>query len=598
MKKRFNLLLLIVINLAFVARVHAGNVLQDILKAYQTYQEVNMTLWLVGDVGAEKRFGKELQFWLGLSTKPEKDPKINAYVKGIFNRLVPHFKNHGLNYDVRVIKNNTANAFAIPGGHIYVHTGLLDLAKTDDELATVLAHELAHAERRHSLQNFRASTAAVALLNAAVKNRKDRETWGALLGYLTLMKFSRKQEDEADDIGQFRMASAGFNPAAQVTVWEKFLKKYGDSKGVEQYLSSHPPSSKRIENARNNLTRMNVSEKTVFANTRNLMSAEKANLLGNPSFELPQAANGAISGWQISEGRARISQRYSAGGRNSLELLSEERLSKTRVLSEFVPVNQSSDLTLSGWLISESGAQNAAVGIELYDAQKRLRNRIWAIKKSDKVPEQGARFETRLVNTAKQPLFAANTAFMRIVLQAGLVSKGSVWFDDFRLKPTSAADPVNLLAAGDFERSLRNGFPEGVVSSNQKLELDFSKAKTGYASLKIPGVEGSTGFAFSPMSTQLFKPGQNVDGSFFFTADRQIKGIVVVELLDSSGRALERRLAQVEFEADKNHWTGTSFSFSFDLKNEETGKVSAIQIRLASEVPPGANLWVDNFVMR
>jgi predicted Zn-dependent protease len=125
----------------------------------------------------------------------------------------------------------------------------------------------------------------VAVLNAAVKNRKDRATWGNLLGYLTLMQFSRQQEDEADDIGQFRMAAAGFNPAAQVTLWEKFLKKHGDTKGLAQYLSTHPPSSKRVENARNNLKKMNVVEQTVFNNTRLILSADRVNLIANASFE-------------------------------------------------------------------------------------------------------------------------------------------------------------------------------------------------------------------------------------------------------------------------------------------------------------------------
>ncbi len=589
-------LLLIVLCLASLSQsLEAKNVFADILKVYKTYQEVNMALWLTGDVGAEKRFGKELQFWLNLTNKPEKDPKINAYVRGIFDRLVPHYKNHGMKYTVRVIKNSSANAFAIPGGHIYVHTGLLDLVSSDDELATVLAHELAHAEKRHSLKNFRASTAAVALLNAALKNRQDREIWGALLTTLTMMKFSRIQEDEADDVGQFRMASAGFNPAAQVAVWEKFLKKYGDTKGVEQYLSSHPPSSQRIENARKNLAKMNVSERTTFANTRNLLTAVCQNLLVNPSFE--ESPNQQLTGWQTIEGKAFISDRFAITGRQSLQLTSDSRMSATRVLSDFIPVAQNSDMTFSGWLISENGNQNAAIGLELYDSNKRLRDRIWAIRKAAPVSTRAEKVEIRLVNTPDHKIFSANTAFVKILLQAGPASTGSVWFDELRMKNTGNPEPINLIETGDFEIS-SNNLPAGVLTSSKGISHDKTKSSTGYSSLKINGDGSEKTFAFSGIAIEKIKPDQVLSGSFFFMGSQQIKGILTAEYLDAKGLILARRLAQVEFESNANSWTGTSFSFKADVKPEETGKAAAIQIRISSFVPAGASLWLDNFVLR
>jgi len=500
-----------------------------------------------------------------------------------------------MRYTVHVIKNSAANAFAIPGGHIYVQTGLLNLVSSDDELATVIAHELAHAEKRHSLKNFRASTAAVALLNAAVKNRKDRETWGALLTTLTMMKFSRTQEDEADDIGQFRMAAAGFNPAAQVAVWEKFLKKYGDTKGVQQYLSSHPPSSARIENARNNLKKMNVIPRTVFANTRNLMSATRQNLLANPSFET--LANNQVAGWQTAEGRAFISDKFAVTGRQSLQMVSEARMNVTRVVSEFIPVNQNSDFSFSGYMISENGTQNAAIGIELYDSQKRLRNRIWAVRKSAPVPAQLQRIEARLVNSPGQKIFSSNTAFMKILLQTGLVSQGSVWFDELRLKNTNTPDPVNLLAGGDLETAAGK-LPEGILTGSSGLSIDLSKAQTGYASIRIAGDNSEKGFSFRSLPLTGLKKDQVLYGSFFFDGDQPIKGSLLVELVDANGKPLTRKLAQVDFETGKNQWSGTSFSCKLEIKKEEEPLAKALQIRVVSIVPAGANLWLDNFVLR
>lgn len=581
-----------------LVEVQAKNVLTQILGAYQKYQEINMTLWLVGDVGAEKRFGQELKFWMGLTYKEEKDPKINNYVKGIFNRLVPHFNNRGMKFDVRVVRNSTANAFVIPGGHVYVFTGLLDMAKSDDELAAVISHELAHAERRHSLQNFRASTVAVALLNKAVKNKRDRETWGALLGYLTLMKFSRQQEDEADDIGQFRMAKAGFNPAAQVSLWEKFLKKYGDSKGLEQYLSSHPPSSHRVENARNNLKKMNVAEQKTFSNTRNILTAEKVNLMVNPSFEAEAVVKDKIPGWETVEGTALVVEGNAKSGRRSLNLKSDKRMSVTRVLSDFIAVNEKSDFIFTGSARSADGKVNAAVGIELYDSAKRLRNRLWAVRESSPLPEQWVRLEARLANINDRRLFAANTAFMRIVLQTGLVSQGETWFDDFRLRPTSAVDPVNLLAGGDFE-IIKNGMPEGIVANKGSVSADFSRSFSGYSSLLIKGLSsGETGFAFEPINVSSFKSAQDLNCSFHFQADQPTKGLVIAEYLDASGKPLARRIAQFEFDAGPGNWQATSFSFRHELQKDEAASAKALLIRVSANPQPGASLWLDNFIMR
>ncbi len=589
------LLLLIFISTALPAK----NVFTQILGAYQKYQEINMTLWLVGDIGAEKRFGKELKFWMGLTHKEEKDPKINAYVKGIFNRLKPHFNNRGMKFDVRVIRNSTANAFVIPGGHVYVYTGLLDMVGSDDELAAVISHELAHAERRHSLKNFRASTAAVAILNKAVKNKKDRETWGTLLGYLTLMQFSRQQEDEADDIGQFRMFKAGFNPAAQVTLWEKFLKKHGDTKGLAQYLGTHPPSSKRVENARNNLKKMNVTEQTVFANTRNILEIKKTNILPNPSFEMPLAAGNLIPHWEKVGGKVALSDRFAITGKNSLLVESPQRITNTRVLSDFIPVGSKSDLKFSCWARSENGQQNVAIGVELYDSNKRLRNRVWAVRESSLLPPKWTKIEARMVNSDKNKLFADNIAFMRIILQTGLISIGTVWFDEISLSEFVAQKSANLIENGDFEMRQDNGSPEGVIADNAEIKLDYKVFNSGYASLCVNSLSDSeAGFAIEPISIEMLKPGWNYTCSYYLRASQDLKGLIIVDILDKNSRPLARRLVQKEFAAARDKWLADSFLFKYELNPEELKQAKSIQLRLVGTIPTGTKLWIDTMVMR
>ncbi len=442
-------ILLVLFVLAFVpgsASASSKNFFSQLLNAYQTYQEVNMLLWLTGDVNAEKRLGKELQFWQGLTSKPEKDKAINAYVKGIFDKITPNFKNHGMKFTIQVLRDNTANAFVIPGGHVYIYTGMLDMVTSDDELAAVISHELAHAQMRHSLKNFRLSTAMVEILKRAVKNPKDRESWGAVLGYLTMMKFSRTQEDEADDIGQTKMLAAGYNPSAQVTLWEKFLKKYGDTKGLEQYLSSHPPSSQRIQNAKTNLTKMNTPYSETFTNTKPQVLVEKAekaeaqkaakkaaaNLIKNPDFEDAVPGKGKIAGWSIEKGNFRLSQTQVKSGKQSLENYPLDRFTIPKIYSEYIAVNEKSDLMFKAWCKSSDGKQKAAIGIEFYDKDHKLRDRLW-VKEFNLVSSEWKSYEIQLKNSNKKILLKNHYAYLRIFFQAGPGAKGSVWFDNVEL---------------------------------------------------------------------------------------------------------------------------------------------------------------------
>ena len=465
MKNKSILLALLFLVLASANNCFAGskNFLKQLFKVYQDYEEVNMLLWLTGDVRAEKLLGKELAFWQGLTSKKEGDQAKVQRVMNIFNKLAPQYNTHGMKLKCTVLHDNTINAFAIPGGNVYVYSGIIDFLQSDDELAAVIAHELAHVEKRHSLKNFRTSTALSLLLEKAVKNKKNQEAWTAVLSALALMKFSRKQEDEADDVGQYRLAAAGFNPYGQVQVWERFLKKYGDSKGIEKFLSSHPSHQYRIENAKKNLAKMNyqppvqASAETPSATSSNgeyaieePAPAPRANVqYEEPSqpyqppqptapqnyvldgdFEMGYTSDNKLENWEVTEGLFKLSNKVVLTGQNSLEGSNNGSFSKGRILSNFIPVNQHSNLTLNVCVKSETGRQVGAIGIEIYDANKRLRNRVWA-KSMMAFPAEWNKVEAKLANSEASPkLFTSTTAFIRVLLQVGPGPNGSLWFDD------------------------------------------------------------------------------------------------------------------------------------------------------------------------
>lgn len=156
-------------------------------------------------------------------------------------------------WEVQIIEDDSANAFALPGGKIGVNTGMFRIADTQAELATVLSHELAHIVARHPAERvsdrYAAQVATAALATYGANKGYDGQQVMALLGLGAqvgvLLPFSRAQEEEADILGQRYMAAAGFNPAAAATLWQKMQSQGGGQPPV--FLSSHPAPASRAQ---------------------------------------------------------------------------------------------------------------------------------------------------------------------------------------------------------------------------------------------------------------------------------------------------------------------------------------------------------------
>lgn len=158
-------------------------------------------------------------------------------------------------WEVQVFDDANPNAFALPGGKVGVNTGMWTVAKTQDELAAVLAHELAHVLSRHAAERVSQQMAAGVALEAVQAYSGERtspENTRMLMGALGLgaqlgvmLPFSRAHETEADVLGQRLMAEAGFDPAAAVRLWQNMLQA---SRGGRppQMLSTHPDPQNRI----------------------------------------------------------------------------------------------------------------------------------------------------------------------------------------------------------------------------------------------------------------------------------------------------------------------------------------------------------------
>ena len=187
------------------------------------------------------------------------NPRQVGYVRCVANAITSVLRPEELRplgvtrWDVEVFEDQTANAFALPGGKIGVNTGLLDVAVTPAQLAAVLGHEVGHVLARHGNERVSQSTVvqsgmAIAQVIVGADTPAKQQLFGALglgLQYGVLMPFSRTQESEADEIGVELMARAGFDPRESITLWQN-MSRASSGQAPPELLSTHPSNATRI----------------------------------------------------------------------------------------------------------------------------------------------------------------------------------------------------------------------------------------------------------------------------------------------------------------------------------------------------------------
>lgn len=186
--------------------------------------------------------------------QPVKDTKVNRYVNCVTDHLLKQLPAElkSVAWEVSVFDDETPNAFALPGGKIGVHTGMLEIASTQEQLAAVIGHEIGHVWANHG--NERMSQNAVAQMGMQVASviagepSPEKQMALGALGIATqgvVLKYSRKHEKEADAIGLDMMAKAGFDPQQAVTLWKKMAEQGGAR--PPEFMSTHPSEATRIE---------------------------------------------------------------------------------------------------------------------------------------------------------------------------------------------------------------------------------------------------------------------------------------------------------------------------------------------------------------
>jgi predicted Zn-dependent protease len=202
------------------------------------------------DTKTEVSLGSDMAKEISREKKIVKDLKLNERLGNIAKRIAAISDRQDLNYHFYIVDEKEFNAFAIPGGSVYINSGLMQAAN-DDELAAVVGHEVGHIAARHSVKRLQAVLGYQLLTSIALGVSGQGQVLQAVdvVFNVVVLGYSRKDEYLADKLGVKYAKAAGFNPYGMVTFFQK-LKQEGKNTSFNLvFLSSHPPIDERIKQA-------------------------------------------------------------------------------------------------------------------------------------------------------------------------------------------------------------------------------------------------------------------------------------------------------------------------------------------------------------
>ncbi|OWQ88627.1 hypothetical protein CDN99_16580 [Roseateles aquatilis] len=359
-------------------------------------------------IGAEKKLGDQVMRQIRIDPDYIDDPLLLEYVEGTFQPLVSAARRLGnisddtndrFAWEAFLVRDKSVNAFALPGGYIGVHLGLIAMTGARDELASVLGHELSHVTQRHIARSIvgdaRTSLLATAglLLGilAAARSRSIDGAQAAIVGSQAAaaqaqLNFSRDMEREADRVGFQVMTQAGFASAGMASMFERMEQAYHlmDS-GSYPYLRSHPLTSERIGEARARLG-TTAPGKLVGTSEHALMAA-RSRVLMDQRAEAWRALQGLDAGSRQVQNFDQLAARYTSA-LASIKLREFSRAEATLKTAD----------SLAGLLGADPGAKrllvylhaelelargNTAAGFAALDALKGERSRPMLMMRAD-----------------------------------------------------------------------------------------------------------------------------------------------------------------------------------------------------------------------
>jgi beta-barrel assembly-enhancing protease len=211
-------------------------------------------------VGQEIELGRQAQQQVKAKVPEMTDRAVVSYVQSVGRRLAARASGPKYPYSYSVANYREINAFALPGGPVWIHRGTIAAAQNEAQLASVLAHEIAHISERHAADQLTKGLVAnglLGLLGAVLGNDRSAQTAQVAAQVLAggyMLKFSRDDEREADRVGAGIMRRAGWDAREMIGFMEILRRQQGRDPGsVATFLSSHPAPAERIQLLRGEL---------------------------------------------------------------------------------------------------------------------------------------------------------------------------------------------------------------------------------------------------------------------------------------------------------------------------------------------------------
>jgi beta-barrel assembly-enhancing protease len=204
----------------------------------------------------EWRLGEKLAADIEKEMVIVRDRETTDFVNRLGQQLVRHTEMSQMPWHFTVVDDPEINAFNIPGGRVYVTTGLIAAAEDVAAFSSVMSHEIAHGVSRHATEQLTRSYGLSVVANLILGNDPAlyQQVLAGVIGSGTLARYSREAELEADSLGLRTMYRAGYDPAGMIRMFEILLRSRQQSPTrVEQFFATHPPTEERIRSVRNQL---------------------------------------------------------------------------------------------------------------------------------------------------------------------------------------------------------------------------------------------------------------------------------------------------------------------------------------------------------
>jgi predicted Zn-dependent protease len=226
---------------------------------------------------SEVKIGKEVVADVEKEEKVLNDTEVLNYVNKVGQKIAKVCDRKDVKYSFKVLDSEEINAFACPGGFIYIYKGLLKTMDNEAQLAAVLAHEVGHIVARHSIKRLQAAYGYAIVMEIALGDKMGkvaRQAADAATG-LILQGYGRENEYEADNYGTLYAKKSGYNPKGMIQVFEKFKKMEGSPpNAIEKLLSSHPPASDRIKNCNDQIKKVGGTDLPYYETEYNAIKAK------------------------------------------------------------------------------------------------------------------------------------------------------------------------------------------------------------------------------------------------------------------------------------------------------------------------------------